>query len=79
MTHNHAFFGPWPHESPPFQALGKQAQPIAVPPQQLDQITAAAAEAKQLTRERILPEHRLRLCRRTAEIFAHVGGARRQP
>jgi hypothetical protein len=33
-----------PDESSAFQTLGEQAQPIAIPPQQLDQITAAAAE-----------------------------------
>src|SRR5713101_2747081 len=32
-----------------------------------------------MTRERILPEHRLRLRRQAVEPFAHVRGARRQP
>jgi hypothetical protein len=39
----------------------------------------AAAEAKHVTRERILPKHCLRLRRQAVEPLAHVGGARRQP
>src|SRR5215471_7479945 len=30
--------GPWPDESSALQTLGKQTQPVAIPPQQLDQI-----------------------------------------
>src|SRR5262249_41379560 len=60
-------------------ALGKQTQSVAIPPQQLDQIAAAAAKAKHVTRERILPESRLRLRRQTVEPLAHVGDAGCQP
>ena len=79
LSTTNALLGPRPDESATLQALGEQAQPVAIPPQQLDQITAAAAEAKHVTRERILPKHRLRLRRQAVEPLAHVGGARRQP
>jgi hypothetical protein len=36
-------------------------------------------ESKHVTRERILPEHRLRLRRQTVEPLAHIGGTGRQP
>src|SRR3984893_16355651 len=77
--HHNTLLSPRPYESATLQALGKQAQPVAIPPQQLDQITAPAAEAKHMTRERILPEHTLRLSRQAVEPFAHVGDAGRQP
>src|SRR5207237_5924479 len=76
---NHTLLDPRPDESPALQPLGKQAQPVAIPPQQLDQITAAAAKAEHMAGERILPEHCLRLRRQTVEPLAHIGGTGRQP
>src|SRR5262249_25652158 len=77
--HHHALLGARPDESPPLQPFGEQAQPVTIPPQQLDQITAAAPEAKHVTGKRILPEHRLRLRRQTVEPLAHVSSTGRQP
>src|SRR6266566_4968197 len=54
--HHNALLSPRPHESAALQPLGEQAQPVAIPPQQLDQIAAAATTAKYVTRERILTE-----------------------
>ena len=68
--HYHPRLGPWPDESSALQTLGKQTQPVAIPPQQLDQIAAAAAKAKHVTGEWILPEYRLRLRRQTIEPLA---------
>jgi len=68
--HHHTLLSPRPDESATLQALGKQAQPVAIPPQQLDEIAAAAAKAKHVTRERILPEYCLRLRRQAVEPLA---------
>jgi hypothetical protein len=38
--HRHPFLSPRPDESATLQTLGKQTQPVAIPPQQLDQIAA---------------------------------------
>jgi hypothetical protein len=43
--YRHPFIGARPHESSAFQPLGEQAQPVAIPPQQFDQIAAATAKA----------------------------------
>src|SRR5215472_993096 len=77
--HDHALLSPRPDESAALQALSEQAQPVTVPPQQLDQITAATTKAKHVAGERILPEHRLCLCRQTVEPLAHISGTGRQP
>src|SRR5215470_1512663 len=77
--HHHALLGPRPHESSALQPFGVQAQPVAIPPQQLDQIAAATAKAEYVPGERILPEHRLCLCRQAVEPLAHVSGTGRQP
>jgi hypothetical protein len=36
--HHHALLGPGPHEASALQPFGEQAQPVAIPPQQPDQI-----------------------------------------
>src|ERR1700730_17831330 len=77
--HRHPFLSPRPDESATLQTLGKQTQHVAIPPHQLNEITAAAAKAEHMAAERILPEHRLRLRRQTVETLAHVGDAGRQP
>jgi hypothetical protein len=48
-----------PHESPAFQALGEQAQCVAVPPENFDQIATLPAEHKYVTRKRVVFQHRL--------------------
>ena len=78
-THHHALLCPRPHESSALQPFGVQAQPVAITPQQLDQIAAATAKAEYVPGERVLPEHRLCLCRQAVEPLAHVSGTGRQP
>ena len=48
-----------PGESSALQPLREQAQPVAVPPQQLDQIAALPAKHKHLPRKRIFLQRRL--------------------
>src|SRR5947207_2861945 len=73
-----SLLGTRPDESTPLQTLGEQAQPVAIPPQQLHEIAAATAKAEHMSRERVLTEHGLRLHRQAVEAFAHVGDARCQ-
>jgi hypothetical protein len=57
------------------EALGKQAQPVAIPPQQLDQIAAAAACAKRSTSRLFLlylgrePTPRLRAAYQAFDLY----------
>src|SRR6266852_5597206 len=61
-----------PDEAPTFKPLREKTQPIAVPPQQLDQITPPTAENKHVTRKRILLKCRLyhatQPCKTTPQI-----------
>ena len=59
--HHHAFLGPRPHESAALQPLGEQAQSIAIPPQQLQQIAAATPEAENMAGKWVLAQDTLRL------------------
>src|SRR6202008_3989790 len=70
---NHALLGPRPYEASALQPFGVQAQPVAIPPQQLDQITAATAKAEYVPGERSYPC----LCRQAVKPLAHVSGAGR--
>ncbi len=45
--------GQRPHEAPALQAFGEQAQAVAVSPQHLYHVAAAAPEDKQVTAERV--------------------------
>ena len=60
---------------PIFQPLGEQAEALPVPVQNFDEVTSAAAEGKQVARERILLEQLLRQHGEAVEAAAHVGGA----
>src|SRR5271154_4615465 len=53
----------WPQEAAPFQSLRKQAGSLAVMPDHLQKIAAAATKAKQMTAQRIAPQHFLNLQR----------------
>src|SRR5271170_6185324 len=68
-----------PHEAPALQTLGKEAQSIPAPPQNLHPITGFATKHKKLPRERILGELRLHQCRESIEAVAHVGRTRGEP
>src|SRR5215475_4357094 len=49
----------WPEEASPFQPLRKQAHPLAVMPEYLDQSAAPATEHEQMPAVRIAPERLL--------------------
>jgi hypothetical protein len=65
----------WPDEPTPVQTLGEQAQAIAVPEYDLDQIGLAAPEGEQVTRERVGPQHPLDQHGQPIHPLAHVGHA----
>src|ERR1700721_4584683 len=56
---DHSFVRLRPYEAAPFETFGEQAESVAVPPEQLDQIAALAAENENVARERVLFEHSL--------------------
>src|SRR5208337_4674572 len=68
-----------PDESAAFQSLGEQAQSVAIPPEQLDQIASPAAEDEDVTRMGILLQHRLCDRAQTRESPSQVGNAGRNP
>ena len=51
-----------PHEATALEPLREQAQPVAIGPQQLDQIATLAAEHKHVTAVRVGRERRLDEC-----------------
>ncbi len=64
---------------PAFKAFGKQAQPVAIEPQQLHQIAPPTAERKDVARERILQQRHLRQRRQTVHALSHVGHSGSEP
>jgi len=68
-----------PNKSPPLQTFRKQAGPVAVVPNHLQQVTSATAEAEQMAAQRVLAKHFLNLQRQGGESSAHIRVARRQP
>ena len=68
-----------PDEPAFLKPLAEQTQALSVPAQNLDQVTAPAAEHEQLAAERVLAELLLHLRRQTIEAPAHVGVSARQP
>ena len=62
-----------PDETAAFQALAEQAQAMAIPPQNLDQITALAAKDEDMAAERIDVERRLHDGSQAIEATPHVG------
>jgi hypothetical protein len=69
----------WPDEPSLFKALGKQAGPLAVPPNDLDQIAATSTKNEKMTRERILLQHPLGQRRQRVEALPHVRDPGGQP
>src|SRR2546430_3090830 len=68
-----------PHEASALKSLGKEAQPIPTPPQDLPPVPRLTPEDKQLPREGIFGELGLHECRESIEPFAHVSRAGREP
>src|SRR5712691_11389897 len=73
-----ALLGAGPGESAFLQPLGKQAEALAVPVKNLDEIAPTAAKAEECTRERVLLQHILRHDAQAVEAAPHVGNAARQ-
>ena len=57
------------------QPLAEQARALAIPPDDLDQIAAAAAEDEHVARERVLLQRLLGLGRQRREPTTHIGHA----
>jgi len=68
-----------PHEAAAIQALGEQAHPLAVVPQDLHQTTALAAEHEQVTTVRVSLQRLLHQQRQTVEVAPHIRCTARQP
>src|SRR4051794_13044037 len=68
-----------PQKAAPFQPLREQARALAVVPDNLQQIAAAAAKAEQVATQRILPQHLLNPQRQAGEPFAQIRVPGRQP
>ena len=62
-----------PDESPLLQPLVKQAQTLAIPPQQLEPIPTTASKHKDLAGKRVFFQHMLNHRRHAIKAFAHVG------
>src|SRR6476661_2591422 len=61
-----------PDKTAPFQTLRKQAHPLAIMPQDLDQSAAAATKHEQMTVVGIVLERLLNLQRQAIEAAPHV-------
>src|SRR5208283_2819856 len=68
-----------PQKPPALKPLHEQARPVAVMPNQLDQVASAPPEDPQITGMRIAPERLLHHQRQGAEALAHIRVPRRQP
>lgn len=79
QRHTPVLGGLGPHEASRLQTLAEQAHPVAIEPQHLDAITAAATEHEHVPTERIRLQAYLYLGRQAVEPAAHVGHARYDP
>src|SRR5690606_2216737 len=70
---------PRPHEPASLETLRIKTQPVAVPPEDLDAIGAAAAEHEELPREWVLGELDLHECSKAVEPFSHVRRTAHEP
>src|SRR4051794_33799026 len=68
-----------PQKAAPFQPLREEARALAVGPDNLQQVAAAAAKAEQVATKRILTQHLLNLQRQAREPFAQIRVPGRQP
>ncbi len=76
---HHSIRRAWPQEPAAFQPLREQAGALAVVPDYLQQIAAAAAKAKQMPAQRIVTQYLLNLQRQARKTLPHVGVAGRKP
>ena len=68
-----------PDEAAALQTFGEEAAAIAIPPEQLEQITASATEDEDMTREWIGSEFLLYDRGQTIETATHVGDPGSEP
>src|SRR5690606_10376508 len=64
-----------PNKAALLQALAQQAQPLAIPPQQLDDVAASTTEDKHMATKWVLQQGLLRHSGQAIEALAHVGVA----
>ena len=69
----------WPQEASALQSLREQARALAVMPNDLDQVTAAAPKNVEITSVRIPLQTLLNQTRKARESAAHIGMAGRKP
>jgi hypothetical protein len=69
----------WPQETAALQSLREQARALAVMPNDLDQVTAAAPKNVEITSVRIPLQTLLNQTRKAREPAAHIGMAGRKP
>ena len=72
---NRPFAGLRPDEATTLQALGEEAEAIAIPPEQFDQIAAPATKDEDVTGKGIGGELLLSDAVQTIKATAHVGHA----
>ncbi len=68
-----------PHEPAPLKAFGKQACPLALPPNDLEQIATPTPKHKQMAAERILLQGLFCLRRQCVKTAPHIGHTRSEP
>src|SRR5215470_14350468 len=68
-----------PDESPAFQSLREQAQTVARPPQQLDQISAATTKDEHVTRKWVFLEYVLHHPAQPRKTSPQIGHSRCDP
>ncbi len=74
-----AALGLRPDEAAAFQPLGKQAQTVAIPPQQFYDIASAPAKYEHMSGEGLLLQYGLHLAAEAIEATAHIRHAGRNP
>ena len=68
-----------PDEAPAFEPLGKQAQTIAIPPEQFDEVAAPATKHEDVTAEWVCRQLLLGNGSQSIKATAHISHAGRQP
>ena len=76
---HHAIRRRRPQKATAFQTLREQARALAIVPDHLQQVAAAAPKAKQMSAQRVAVQHLLHLERQARKALPHVGVPRGQP
>src|ERR1700730_17392970 len=62
-----------PNKASALEPLAQQAEPVAIKPEDLQNVPSSATEDEDMTGERLLLEHRLHLGAESMKATAHVG------